>query len=54
MEEIAVTFKCVLFDLDNTLLQKKPTIVEKVFEFAHQYYPKLCVETIEKAKLVSA
>lgn len=27
MEEIAVTFKCVLFDLDNTLLQKKPTIV---------------------------
>ena len=53
MEEIAVTFKCVLFDLDNTLLQKKPTIVEKVFEFAHQYYPKLCVETIEKAYAAS-
>ena len=48
-----MTFKCVLFDLDNTLLQKKPTIVEKVFEFAHQYYPKLCVETIEKAYAAS-
>lgn len=46
-------FKAALFDLDNTLLQKNPTIVERVFEFTHQYCPELCFETIEKAYAAS-
>lgn len=46
-------FKCALFDLDNTLIQKQPTITETVFEFAHRYCPELCVETVEKAYAAS-
>lgn len=38
--------RCVLFDIDNTLLLKKPSIVEKVFEAAG---PGLRFEDVERA-----
>lgn len=48
-----MTYKCALFDLDNTLLLKKPTIVETVFELASQHHPELRLETVEKAYAAS-
>ena len=45
--------KCALFDIDNTLLLKKPTIVEKVFELARQRRPSLPLEEVEKAYAAS-
>lgn len=45
--------KCALFDIDNTLLFKKPTIVEKVFELAQTQKPSLRLEQVEKAYAAS-
>ncbi len=41
--------KCVLFDLDNTLLLKKPTIAEQVFDLVLREHPETEFETVEKA-----
>jgi len=46
-------YRCVLFDIDNTLLLKKPTVAEKVFEVAAQYEPALQMEEVEKAYAAS-
>ena len=40
---------CVLFDIDNTLMLKKPSIPEKVFEAAKQFLPELKMEDVERA-----
>lgn len=45
--------KCVLFDLDNTLLLKKPTIAEQVFELVLREHPETEFETVEKAYAAS-
>lgn len=45
--------KCALFDIDNTLLLKKPTIVEKVFELVRRRNPSLRLEEVEKAYAAS-
>lgn len=45
--------KAVLFDLDNTLILKKPTISEKVFELAAQDQPALRFETVQQAYAAS-
>ncbi len=41
--------RCVLFDIDNTLLLKKPAIAQKVFEAAAPDLPGLTLEAVEKA-----
>lgn len=46
-------YRCVLFDIDNTLLLKKPTIPEKVFKLAAQCRPSLQMEEVEKAYAAS-
>lgn len=45
--------KCVLFDLDNTLLLKKPTIAEQVFELVLRGHPETKLEDVEKAYAAS-
>lgn len=40
--------KCVLFDIDNTLLFKKPSIAEKVFEAALPLKPGLTMPAVEQ------
>lgn len=42
-------YRCALFDIDNTLLLKKPTIPEKVFELAAAQDPALQMDDVEKA-----
>ncbi len=44
-----MSVKCVLFDIDNTLLLKKPSIPEKVFETAKPFFPELKMEDVERA-----
>lgn len=46
-------YRCVLFDIDNTLLLKKPTIAEAVFALAAQENPALQMEDVEKAYAAS-
>ena len=41
--------RCVLFDIDNTLLLKKPTIAQMVFQTAAPVRPGLTLEDVEKA-----
>lgn len=41
--------RCVLFDIDNTLLLKKPSIAEKVFEAASPLQPGLTMAAVEQA-----
>lgn len=45
--------KCVLFDLDNTLLLKSPSITEKIFELASAASPEIKMETVEEAYAAS-
>lgn len=45
--------RCVLFDIDNTLLLKKPTIPEKVFQLAAPGRPSLQMDDVEKAYAAS-
>lgn len=42
-------YHCALFDIDNTLLVKKPTIPEKVFELAVAQNAALQMDNVEKA-----
>lgn len=42
-------FKCVLFDIDNTLLYKRPAIWDKVYEAAAPMLPGLTLEDVERA-----
>lgn len=44
---------CVLFDLDNTLLIKKPTLPEKLWELVRSVSPEISRETVEKAYAAS-
>lgn len=44
---------CVLFDLDNTLLLKSPSIPEKLFELASAASPEIKMETVEEAYAAS-
>lgn len=46
-------YRCALFDIDNTLLLKKPTIAEKVFELVVQQKPHLQMDDVEKAYAAS-
>lgn len=46
-------YPCVLFDIDNTLLLKKPTIAEKVWELAVQLKPSIQLEEVERAYAAS-
>ncbi|MCI9225288.1 MAG: HAD family hydrolase [Acutalibacter sp.] len=46
---MSIKAKCVLFDIDNTLLIKKPTIQEKVYEAARPLLPELTMEDVERA-----
>ena len=41
--------ECVLFDIDNTLLMKRPSIPEKVYETARTFLPGLAFEDVERA-----
>ena len=41
--------RCVLFDIDNTLLLKKPTIAQMVFQTAAPVRPGLTLDDVEKA-----
>jgi len=41
--------RCILFDIDNTLLFKKPSIAEKVFETIAPALPSLTLEAVEQA-----
>ena len=43
----------VLFDLDNTLIVKKPTLSEKIFELAAKAQPSLKFETVQRAYAAS-
>ena len=43
----------VLFDLDNTLIMKKPTLSEKVYELAVEAQPNLKFESVQKAYAAS-
>lgn len=45
--------KCVLFDLDNTLLLKKPAIPEQVFNLVLREHPETAFEAVEKAYAAS-
>ncbi len=45
--------KCVLFDLDNTLLLKKPTITEQVFDLVLREHSETEFEIVEKAYAAS-
>lgn len=45
--------RCVLFDIDNTLLFKKPTIPEAVFRLAVSGNPQLTMDAVEKAYAAS-
>lgn len=45
--------RTVFFDIDNTLLLKRPGIPERVFEFAAAYIPDLSFEQVEKAYAAS-
>ncbi len=42
-------YRCALFDIDNTLLVKKPTIAEMVYELAARENPALTMDEAEKA-----
>ena len=42
-------YRCVLFDLDNTLLIRRPSITEKIYEALSQDYPGICLEDVQKA-----
>ena len=42
-------YQCVLFDLDNTLLIRRPSITEKIYEALSQDYPGICLEDVQKA-----
>ncbi len=44
---------CVLFDLDNTLLLKKPSLPEKVFEVVSAVHPEVSMEVVERAYAAS-
>ncbi|WP_322200327.1 HAD family hydrolase [Acutalibacter intestini] len=46
-------YQAVFFDIDNTLLLKKPSIQEKVFEAAIRHIPGLNFETVERAYAAS-
>ncbi len=41
--------KCVLFDIDNTLLLKTPSIPQKIYQLALRFHPSLQPETVEEA-----
>lgn len=41
--------RCVLFDIDNTLLMKKPSVAEKVFEIAAPIAPGMTMSDVERA-----
>ena len=43
----------VLFDLDNTLILKKPTLTEKIYELALMAQPDLKFEAVQKAYAAS-
>lgn len=45
--------KCVLFDLDNTLLLKKPTLVEQVFGLVSRKHPETELQAVEEAYAAS-
>lgn len=44
---------CVLFDLDNTLLLKKPSLPEKVWEVVSCVHPEVPMEAVERAYAAS-
>ncbi len=44
---------CVLFDLDNTLLLKEPSLPEKIWEVVSSVSPEVSQETVEKAYAAS-
>lgn len=46
-------FQSVFFDIDNTLLLKKPSIPEKVLEIAARYDPTVSIDAVEKAYAAS-
>lgn len=41
--------RCVLFDIDNTLLMKKPSVAEKVFEIVAPTVPGMTLSDVERA-----
>ena len=43
------SYKCVLFDLDNTLLKKSPHVVEKVYEYVSVISSSISEEEVRKA-----
>lgn len=44
---------CVLFDLDNTLLLKKPSLTEKIWELVRSNHPEIAMEAVERAYAAS-
>lgn len=44
---------CILFDLDNTLLLKKPSLTEKIWELVHSNHPEIAMESVERAYAAS-
>lgn len=44
---------CILFDIDNTLLFKTPSLPEKVFSLVSQGHPEIDMETVERAYAAS-
>lgn len=44
---------CVLFDLDNTLLLKKPSLTEKIWELVRSNHPEIVMEAVERAYAAS-
>ena len=45
--------RCVLFDIDNTLLFKTPSLPEKVFQLASACRPELSLQEVERAYAAS-
>lgn len=43
------SYKCALFDLDNTLLKKSPHVVEKVYEYVSVISSSISEEEVRKA-----
>lgn len=46
-------FRAVFFDIDNTLLAKRPSIEERVYQFAAAHIPDLPFAAVEKAYAAS-
>lgn len=50
---IRMTYQAVFFDIDNTLLLKKPSVSEKVFETLAEQDPAIRLDAVEKAYAAS-